>query len=340
MNNKIRIVILVILLCGSLVINLQARPRTVEIKLGTPTPSGSPWNDILQNLAAEWREISNGLVVLKIFPNGIAGDEEDMIRKMRINTLQAAVVSGVGLNGISSISMILSMPFLIRSEQEFDYVFEKVKPDLEEDIRKAGFTMVGWTRAGWMYFFSRDPVVYPKDLRGQKLAAADTDIVMAPALKTLGYHTISLTMNEIMSALVSGMVDACYTVPLGAVAYQWFGIARHMADIPLAPAIGGVIVTNRTWERIPEEMRPRLQEAPDRAILEIHKLNTETEREVMKVMKEHGLQQHNIPEAAVEEWRSLFGRVIENLIDKVFTRENYEKVFIHLEAYRNRYSMN
>ena len=74
-----------------------------------------------------------------------------------------------------------------------------------------------YTRAGWMYFFSREPVVYPEDLRGQKIAASDTVTVMAPLLEAMGFHTVSLKLNEIMSGLVSGMVDARYTVPMGAV---------------------------------------------------------------------------------------------------------------------------
>jgi TRAP-type C4-dicarboxylate transport system substrate-binding protein len=219
-------------------------------------------------------------------------------------------------------------------------VFEKIKPEMEADIEKAGFTMVGWTRAGWLYFYSRNPVVYPKDLKGQKLAASDTDRVMAPALKNLGYQTVSLTVNEVMAGLASGMVDACYTVPLGAVAYQWFGIAKHMANIPLAPAIGGVIISNRTWNRIPADIRPKLQEATARAVRDIQELNVDTEIEVMRIMREHGLELHTIPTRAVNEWRELFEVGLESMIDKIFSRETYNKVFRHLETYRNRYSMN
>ncbi len=311
--------------------------RPIVIKLGTPTPEGSPWNDILQGLASEWKEISGGRVQMKIFPGGIAGDELDMIRKMRINTIQGAVISGVGLNGISPLSMILSLPFFIRSEEEFDYVFERVKEDLENDIRRAGFTMVGWTRAGWMYFFSRDPVVYPKDLQVQKIAAADTDMVMAPALKAMGFHTVSLTLNEIMSGLVSGMIDACYTVPMGAVAYQWFGIANHMCDLPIAPAIGGIIISNRTWRSIPEDIRGRLKQSTARTVEKLHKLNNEVEEEVMSIMLENGLKKMEVPAEAVSEWRKLFEQGFLSLAGKAFPLETYENIEEYLTAYRSRY---
>jgi TRAP-type C4-dicarboxylate transport system substrate-binding protein len=257
-----------------------------------------------------------------------------MIRKIKINTLQAAVVSGEGLNGISSFSNVLSLPLLLRSEDEFDYVFEKIREDFEKDIEKSGFTMVGWTRAGWMYFYARNPVVTPDDMRSLKLASADTDVIVAPMLKTLGFNTVSLTLNEIMSGLVSGMVDACYTVPLGAVAYQWFGIARHMTDLPLAPAIGGILVSNRTWNRIPDDIKPDLMETVDRAVERLLELSQETEAEVMDIMKENGLVVHDVPASVQERWKELFSEGIEAVVGKAFSRDIYETVVRHLEAYR------
>ena len=47
------IIVLILILSGG-----TAFARPLVIKLGTPTPSGSEWNDVLQELADEWREIS------------------------------------------------------------------------------------------------------------------------------------------------------------------------------------------------------------------------------------------------------------------------------------------
>ena len=43
-------------------------------------------------LAAEWERISGGTVSLKNYPGGVAGDEPDIIGKMRIGTLNAALI--------------------------------------------------------------------------------------------------------------------------------------------------------------------------------------------------------------------------------------------------------
>ena len=41
-------------------------------------------------MGEEWRTSTGGAVTLKIYPGGIAGDEDAIIRKMRVGQLQAA----------------------------------------------------------------------------------------------------------------------------------------------------------------------------------------------------------------------------------------------------------
>ena len=48
-------------------------------------------------MAPDWERISNGAVQVKIYPGGIAGGEQDMIRKMRLGVLQGGVFSNMGL---------------------------------------------------------------------------------------------------------------------------------------------------------------------------------------------------------------------------------------------------
>jgi TRAP-type transport system periplasmic protein len=68
------------------------------IKLASLAPAGSSWDLGLKQIAADWKKVSNGSVVVKIYPGGIAGDESDVIRKIRISQLQAAGLTGAHRN--------------------------------------------------------------------------------------------------------------------------------------------------------------------------------------------------------------------------------------------------
>lgn len=328
---KYLLVIVLLLLVGTVL--LVAKP--IEIKIGSPAPKGSPWDDALKKIAAEWKNISGGEINVTIYPGGIAGDEGDMIRKMRTNNLQAGVFTSLGLNQMYQDTLALSVPFLIRNDKEFDYVLDRVGPKLEADIEKAGFKVVAWTNVGWLRFFGKRPIIKPDDLKRQKMASANSDAALAQAFKSLGFNTVPLSNSEVMPALSSGMVEACYAIPLAAAAYQWFGIANNMCDIPFSPVMGAIVLSDRTWNRIPDNIRQDLKDAADRAAVDMYKQTAKLESEAMKIMLANGLVVNKSTESDVNTWRDEFGRGIDMIAGSTFSREIYESITRALQAYRN-----
>ena len=107
-----------LLLAALLALLCAAAAPALTLKLGTAAPINSPWDLVLRRLAADWFRISDGDVELKIFPGGIAGDEPDMIRKMRIGQLHAATLTAGSMNDIYPGVLALAAPMLIRSNEE------------------------------------------------------------------------------------------------------------------------------------------------------------------------------------------------------------------------------
>ena len=75
-----------------------AQPNVV--KLASLVPDGSVWHKILQGTGSEWSAATAGRVTLRIYPGGVAGDEPDMVRKMRIGQIQASALTVTGLAAI------------------------------------------------------------------------------------------------------------------------------------------------------------------------------------------------------------------------------------------------
>jgi TRAP-type C4-dicarboxylate transport system substrate-binding protein len=319
---------------------LPAVARPIVLKIGSPTPKGSPWDNALKELAAEWREITGGQVQMRIFSGGVAGEEADVIRKMRFNSLQGAVLTALGINQIYPDAFVLSLPFLMHSDQEFEYVLDRIEGRLKENIEEQGFKVVGWTSVGWIYFFSTEKVIYPDDLRRLKLATSDSDKAIAQAMKALDFNAIPVGLNELLTGLNSGMIDACYTVRLGAAAYQWFGIANHMMDLPISPVLAGIVVSERAWRQIPDEYKNEMIRAAERVAADLAGETEQLEQDAMQIMLDNGLIVHDIPSDAVEEWREDFARGIEMIKGDTFSEDIYNVVSEHLEEYRRDHGTN
>jgi TRAP-type C4-dicarboxylate transport system substrate-binding protein len=236
-----------------------AAPASAQvIKLGTIAPAGSPWLDAIHTMADEWKAATGGKIEFKIYPGGVVGDDPDMVRKMRIGQLQAAALSNTGLYDIAHEMQALQMPMMISSYEELDFIRDRMAPKLEAILESKGFKVLNWGDAGWLYFFSQQPVFSPEDLKPMKLWVWAGYPAYVEAWKDGGYHPVELALPDILTGLQAGLINAFPAPPLLALANQWFGVAKNMCDVKWAPAIGATVITVKAWNAIDADVRAKL----------------------------------------------------------------------------------
>ena len=117
----------------------------VVIKMATLVPQGSEWHQALQEMGAEWQKASNGRVVFRLYPGGVAGDDNDLIRKMRLGTIDSALMTITGLSAIDRGILSLEVPLAYADSREHDCVLDQMAPQLEKQIESKGFVLLGFT---------------------------------------------------------------------------------------------------------------------------------------------------------------------------------------------------
>jgi TRAP-type C4-dicarboxylate transport system substrate-binding protein len=308
--------------------------QALIIKIGTIAPLRSPWVKELKKLGVEWTKITNGKVKIKIFAGGIAGGEDDMVRKIRLGTLGGAIFTNIGINNIYPDSNVLNIPFLFNSDKELDYILEKMKPTFEGEIEKKGFKVIAYTKAGWIYFFTKKPVTYPEDLRKHKLSFSTGARAWEEAWKKSGYQIIPSELKDLMMALQSGMVNAFYLHPLIAASGQYFALAPNMLLLKIAPLVGGVVVSEQIWKRVPDQYKEEMMAVVYKMIDRLYKETIELEKEAIQEMKKHNLQIHPLPPGALEKWRAASDKGLDVLMGRAFSKKIHDQVIQHLNDFR------
>ena len=260
-----------------------------EIHIGTVAPRDTPWYDVLAQMRQDWRRISGGEVELKIHAGEAMGDEVDLVDKLGIGQLQAVAMSGVGLSRVEPGTSCFQIPMMFESYEELDYVRERVAPALERLLEDKGYIVLNWGDAGWIHFFTKKPARTPDDIRKLKLFISADDAETFELYQAAGLQPVPLSLDDMMSALTTGMIDAFDVPPLLALVNQWFPLANHMIDVRWAPLVGATIIRKDAWERIPARFRPDLLQAARRAG---EKLRSEIRRmgdDAIDAMQERGL---------------------------------------------------
>jgi TRAP-type C4-dicarboxylate transport system substrate-binding protein len=315
---------------------VQFNGFALTIKLGSIAPENSPWGEALNKMAAEWSRLSNGEIELKVYHNSIAGDEANMLRKIKMGQLQGAIFSSFGLTEICPQVLTLSYPLLIHTDAELDYVLAQLTPEMEKSALEKNYVVITWSKAGWIRFFTKEKVTVPEDLKGQRIVANPDDPAFSQVWSQLGYHQVPVSIPDTLQALNSGLVTAIWSAPLAVAGYQWFGIANHMTDLKIAPFVGAFIISKNVWESIPENLRSQLIKVAHDISLELDTSILQLEAVAFMIMKQHGLVIHPVSPEAEALWAEEFRRGASIIIGKTFAVETYNHIKVWLENYRRK----
>lgn len=321
-------------ICMILLLIVSAFAQAQVIKLASVAPEATPWGEGVNRIASEWNRISGGRVRVQVFHGGIAGDEEDTIRKMRLGQLQASVLTSAGLSSLVPEMLGISFPGVISSDDELDYVLENFEDELNALFDDYGYEILTWSRAGWLNLFSVDEVTVPSDLRGMKIAAGTVPEQINQAFRNLGMQPVPVATNEMLSSLNSGLVDSLIYSPLGVAGYQWFGVADHMLDMEISPFLGAILIDQRSWNRIPEEFHQPFRDAARRIGREIEDQLDTLEQQANDLMTTYGLQITTVDAAARQQWLEVFQQQSDVVGGNFLSNSFMEQVIEGLNEYR------
>lgn len=298
------------------------------IKFATIAPEGSTWVKHMHRLDKTLREKSQGQLGLRIYAGGIAGDELDVLRKIRIGQIHCAGFSGVGISEILPMLRILDLPFLFRNDQETDLVHSELKDFFADHFRKKGFEFLAWAEVGNVYLFSNRPIQKVSDLSGLKIWTWYGDPLSKETFSLMGTNPISLTVTDVTLGLSTGMIDTFYAPPLGALAFQWQTYVKYMTALPLAHATGVVLITSDYFQKIPPNLSKMLKNEFQQAMSELTRDLREQTEEAIKLIQDSGVEIIPIPpETELQLFHETHDKIAKKLVGKFYPQELLDRVY-------------
>ena len=322
----------------SIAVPIAGAPPAQEliVKMASPAPDGSRWHLALKEMAARWKSASAGRVVVRLFPGGVAGDDQDVVRKLRAGTLQAGVVMTIGLGQIDPSAYVLCLPMAYESHEEAYFVLEQMRPRLEASILAKGFVVLNWVDGGFIHFFSKKPITVPDDLRTLKLFSWAGDDDALAVWKAAGFNPVPLPVTELAAALDRGAVDAFGMPPQLAVVSQHYTKAGNMSLLPWQLWIGATLATKTVWDQVPAETRPALLQAAQEAGEALRRDVRESADRAVVEMKKRGLNAVSVDARARETWRKTTEAMFPKIRGEIVPADAFDEALKWRDEYRQR----
>ncbi len=330
--------LLALLLAAAIIAAAAAAPAGAAgftIKMATLSPDGSPWDGFFESMGEDWEKGTDGRVSLTIYPGGVAGDEPDILRKMKIGQYHAAALSVSGLADISRDFTVFEIPLFFRSEREMFHVLRELTPGLRTTLDEKGFVLLGWGYVGQVHFFTNERARTVEEMQKLRIFTWAGDEAMTNWWRQGGFKPVALAATDIVTGLQTGMIDALAVPPIYAMSVQFFKQAKYLADIPLIPMMGAIVLTKRAWNRISEADREVLFQGGERAENRIFDTIPTLEQTAIRLMGSQGLEVVPIVGTEVEDdWKRIARDFAEDMRGRTVPEAVFDRATAVRDAYR------
>lgn len=287
----------------------------LELKIATLSPEGSVWMQKIQAGADEIHRKTDNRVRFRFFGGGIMGNDQAVLRKIRIGQLHGGAVTAGSLAHLYGDSIIYSLPMKFKSLQQVDRVREKMDPMLMAGFEKNGFVTFGLAGGGFAYLMSNTPIRTTEDLREHKVWIPTSDLITADVLKKIGINLIPLPIADVLTSLQTGLVDTVPAPPIAAIVMQWHTRVNYLTRIPLSYAYGLLAVDKKAFAKITPADQQIVREIMQRVFKDIDRHNRRDHAAAMEVLQNHGIQFVQPTDETEAEWRAAAGELTQKLLE-------------------------
>ena len=267
-----------------------------------------------QFFADKIKELTNGSVVVDLQASGVLGSESDVLDTMLGGggTIDMSRISAFALTSYGAKkSKLLSIPYTFTGREHYwNFVHSDLAADFLNEPEELGLGVRGifYGEEGFRHFFSKTPVSSMEDLKGMKIRVSE-DPIMTGMVEGLGASPTVVAMNELYSALQTGVVDAAEQPIANYKANAFNEVANNVILDGHTLGAVEVIISDAAWAKLSADQQAAVTEAGKQAEDYMKDLSQKNEDAVLAELKADGC---NIVEVTDQTpWKEACKKVIE-----------------------------
>lgn len=269
----------------------QADKPEFTIKFAHVVSASTPKGQAADRFAELIEERTDGRIVVEVFPDSQLGDDGQITEQMRMGTIQMnAPFTGV-LPAFVPQAEFFDLPFLFPStESVYNALHGEVGEIFNGYLEEIGLRVLGYWDGGFKHFTnSKRPIVTPEDLKGLKFRVSQSPLLSAQ-FEALGAQGISISFNELYTALSQGTVDGQENV-LANIYSRKFYEAQPYMTLSGHGYLGYVLMVSEDfYQSLPEDLQQILVEVAQEVTEWQWQIAAEQENGYLEAIREAGVE--------------------------------------------------
>ena len=261
-----------------------------KLKLGHGLSIDHPVHISLVFMSKRISELSEGKLIVDIYPSEQLGSEEQLIELVQIGSLAITKVSAASMQSFADDYKVFGLPYIFRSKQHFFNVIDgKIGNDLLLSTENKWIRGLCYYDSGSRSFYTKDkPITHPDDLAGLKIRVMPSKTAVE-MLRALGGSATPISWGELYTALQSGVVDGAENNPPSLYSSHHFEVCKFysMDEHTIVPDV--VVISKKVWDKLSSQQKDWIQQAADESAILERELWAAAEIESLEKVVEAGV---------------------------------------------------
>jgi TRAP-type transport system periplasmic protein len=305
-----------------------------EIKLATMAPENSSLMQIFNEMNSELLKETGGKVGFKMFAGFVLGDEEDVLRKLRIGMVHSAAFTASALTDVNPDLRAFLVPFLFDNYQEVDYIMGKFDPDLKRGFGERGLDVLGWPELGFLYFMSTSPIAGLNDVKGKKVWGKSNAPMLQAIMEKVGVSTVAISAPDVLMALQTNLIEVVYNSPYYALITQWYTQIKYLTDAPVSYVGGALVIDKKFFAKIPGPLQETTKKVCARHLQRLIEHTRKDNADALEIIFKRGVKKITPDMSQLKGFKELSDSAMADLGPKQFPMATYKKIQAELAEYR------
>jgi len=292
---------------------------SIEMKIATVAPEGTPWEKQLRRVKRHVSEKSGGRVRVKMFMGGALGGEKALVRRTAQGSIQCFGGSTAALGSLVPELNVIEAPYLFRNTRQADRALDNdaVISLVTQSVEQRGFKFAFWAENGFRSWFTRErPIRNPSDLNGLRMRSQEAQVHLA-TYRALGATPVPIDVTNVLTSLQTNVVDGFDNTPLFAFATSWYQAARHLNVSEHSYQPGIVVYSKRWYDGLPADVQQILTDIPEPMITDGRQAVRRMDPILIRNLERYGIQVHRPTDAERTAFREAASSVPSQVAAKV-----------------------
>lgn len=268
--------------------------ETIHLKFGIVNSDTTNYYFGCKAIADEVYKATEGKVEITIYPSGQLGNERDLYEGAQLGSIDMFYAANAVMSSFIPEMTVLDQPFLFDSVEQAHRVIDgRLGELIAEKAEEQGIHIAGWIESGYRNVFSNRPIQTLDDFNGLKIRTMENSLHME-LFNALGAMATPMASGDVFTGLQQKTIDAAENAVSDVLANKFYEVTKNITYTNHLFVFMGVGFSERAWNKIPDELKPVVEEAVKRGCNTQRKLLAEANAAAEAELKELGVQFYEI----------------------------------------------